>query len=90
MTQTYWLEHAWFDTNVEPGVALDVHDGRITAVRTGVDTPPPGAETLRGLTLPGLANAHSHAFHRALRSTVQVGSGTFWTGARSCTPSRTS
>src|SRR5690606_11215340 len=26
-----------------------------------------------------LANAHSHAFHRALRGTVQVGSGTFWT-----------
>lgn len=79
MTQTYWLEHAWLDTNVEPGVALDVADGRISAVRTGVDTPPPGAEILRGLTLPGLANAHSHAFHRALRSTVQVGSGTFWT-----------
>ena len=35
--------------------------------------------SLRGLTLPGLANAHSHAFHRALRGTVQVGSGTFWT-----------
>ncbi|MFD9393128.1 formimidoylglutamate deiminase [Streptomyces sp. NPDC060000] len=78
-TRTYWLEHAWLDTNVEPGVALEVTDGRITAVRTGVDTPPPGAETLRGLTLPGLANAHSHAFHRALRGTVQVGSGTFWT-----------
>ncbi|WP_406330552.1 formimidoylglutamate deiminase [Streptomyces sp. NBC_00203] len=79
MTQTYWLEHAWLDTHVEPGVALEVADGRITAVRTGVDTPPPGAEILRGLTLPGLANAHSHAFHRALRGTVQVGSGTFWT-----------
>ncbi|QNP72301.1 formimidoylglutamate deiminase [Streptomyces roseirectus] len=77
--QTYWLEHAWLDPVVEPGVALDVADGRITAVRTGVDTPPPGAEVLRGLTLPGLANAHSHAFHRALRGTVQVGSGTFWT-----------
>ncbi|MFC9339790.1 formimidoylglutamate deiminase [Streptomyces sp. NPDC057020] len=77
---TYWLEHAWLDTNVEPGVALDVDaDGRITAVRTGVDAPPPGAVVLRGLTLPGLANAHSHAFHRALRGTVQVGSGTFWT-----------
>ncbi|WP_107122069.1 formimidoylglutamate deiminase [Streptomyces sp. DSM 15324] len=78
-TRTYWLEHAWLDPRVEPGVALDVTDGRITAVRTGVDTPPPGAEILRGLTLPGLANAHSHAFHRALRGTVQVGSGTFWT-----------
>ncbi|TQJ53555.1 formimidoylglutamate deiminase [Streptomyces sp. NBC_00080] len=78
-TRTYWLEHAWLGTKVEPGVALEVTDGRITAVRTGVDTPPPGAEILRGLTLPGLANAHSHAFHRALRGTVQVGSGTFWT-----------
>lgn len=76
---TYWLEHAWLDTNVEPGVALEVSDGRITAVRAGVDTPPPGAVTLRGLTIPGLSNAHSHAFHRALRGTVQVGSGTFWT-----------
>ncbi|MFE7413648.1 formimidoylglutamate deiminase [Streptomyces laurentii] len=75
----YWLEHAWIDPVVEPGVAVDVADGRITAVRTGVPVPPPGAEVLRGLTIPGLANAHSHAFHRALRGTVQVGSGTFWT-----------
>ncbi|MGV9560757.1 formimidoylglutamate deiminase [Streptomyces sp. NPDC003480] len=79
MTQTYWLEHAWLDPVVEPGVVLEVADGRIASVRTGAGTPPPGAEILRGLTLPGLANAHSHAFHRALRSTVQVGSGTFWT-----------
>ncbi|MEV6649405.1 formimidoylglutamate deiminase [Streptomyces sp. NPDC051219] len=84
---TYWLEHAWLGTHVEPGVALTVTsggsaagaDGRISAVRTGVDAPPPGATVLRGLTIPGLANAHSHAFHRALRGTVQVGSGTFWT-----------
>ncbi|MFD4247921.1 formimidoylglutamate deiminase [Streptomyces sp. NPDC058525] len=77
---TYWLEHAWLGTHVEPGVALEVtEDGRIGALRLGVDAPPPGAEILRGLTLPGLANAHSHAFHRALRGTVQVGSGTFWT-----------
>lgn len=80
--KTYWLEHAWLGTHVEPGVTLEVaDDGRIAALRTGPgsETPPPGAEVLRGLTLPGLANAHSHAFHRALRSTVQVGSGTFWT-----------
>ena len=90
--RTYWLEHAWLGnlpralgsaraggTPIEPGVALDVRDGRITAVRTGTPAPPPGAEVLRGLTLPGLANAHSHAFHRALRGAVQVGSGTFWT-----------
>ncbi|MFF5428270.1 MULTISPECIES: formimidoylglutamate deiminase [unclassified Streptomyces] len=80
LTTTYWLEHAWLGTHTEPGVALDVTaDGRVGAVRTGTETPPPGAVVLRGFTLPGLANAHSHAFHRALRGTVQVGSGTFWT-----------
>ncbi|WP_161303644.1 formimidoylglutamate deiminase, partial [Streptomyces sp. SID5785] len=79
MTTTYWLEHAWLDPTVEPGVTVEVADGRITALHKGVETPPPGATVLRGLTLPGLANAHSHAFHRALRATVQVGSGTFWT-----------
>ncbi|MFB8775636.1 formimidoylglutamate deiminase [Streptomyces broussonetiae] len=76
---TYWLEHAWLGTHVEPGVVVEVDGGRITAVREETPAPPPGAEILRGLTLPGLANVHSHAFHRALRGTVQVGSGTFWT-----------
>lgn len=79
MQVTYWAEHAWLDPRVEPGVAIEVTDGRITAVRTDVPTPPPGAVTLRGLTLPGLANAHSHAFHRALRARTQEGAGTFWT-----------
>ncbi|WP_406420210.1 formimidoylglutamate deiminase [Streptomyces sp. NBC_00842] len=78
-TATFWMSHAWLGTHVEPGVTLDVADGRIAGIRTGVDAPPPGATVLRGLTVPGLANTHSHAFHRALRSTVQVGSGTFWT-----------
>ncbi|TWV36375.1 formimidoylglutamate deiminase [Streptomyces misionensis] len=76
---TYWLEHAWLGDRVEPGVLVETEGGRIGAVRISVPAPPPGAEVLRGLTLPGLANAHSHAFHRALRGTVQVGSGTFWT-----------
>ncbi|MEV0023109.1 formimidoylglutamate deiminase [Streptomyces atroolivaceus] len=79
VTATYWMSHAWLGTHVEPGVLLDVAGGRIAGVRTGIDTPPPGATPLHGLTVPGLANTHSHAFHRALRSTVQVGSGTFWT-----------
>lgn len=72
--KTYWLEHAWLGTHVEPGVVLEVDgDGRIAALRTGVDTPPFGMEVLRGLTIPGLANTHSHCFHRALRGTVQAG-----------------
>ncbi|MER5550126.1 formimidoylglutamate deiminase [Streptomyces sp. NPDC002793] len=79
VTATYWMSHAWLGTHVEPGVLLDVSGGRIAGVRTGVDAPPPGATALHGLTVPGLANTHSHAFHRALRATAQVGSGTFWT-----------
>jgi len=39
----------------------------------------PAPERLRGLTLPGFANAHSHAFHRALRAATQANRGTFWT-----------
>ncbi len=34
---------------------------------------------LPGLTLPGFANTHSHAFHRALRGRTQRERGTFWT-----------
>ncbi|MFG2329321.1 formimidoylglutamate deiminase [Streptomyces sp. NPDC048604] len=78
LTTTYWLEHAWLGDAVEPGVVLEVEADRIKAVRRR-ETPPAGAVVLRGFTIPGLANAHSHAFHRALRGTVQVGSGTFWT-----------
>ncbi|MGK5630527.1 formimidoylglutamate deiminase [Streptomyces sp. URMC 123] len=72
--QSYWAEHAWIDGAVLPGVLIrtDV-GGRITEVRPSTPAPPPGAVALHGLTLPGLANAHSHAFHRALRGTVQAG-----------------
>jgi formiminoglutamate deiminase len=79
-SRTYWCSLAWLNGTVEPEVLVETGgDGRIAAVRTGVGSPPRGAEALHGLTVPGLANAHSHAFHRALRGTVQVGSGTFWT-----------
>ncbi|WP_398859190.1 formimidoylglutamate deiminase [Streptomyces chengmaiensis] len=79
LTTTYWLEHAWLGDAVEPGVLLEAADGRIAALHKETPAPPPGAEVLRGLTLPGLANSHSHAFHRALRGAVQAESGTFWT-----------
>lgn len=78
--QTYWAEHAWLGGSVQPNVLIvTAVDGRIKAVRANTPVPPAGAVWLRGLTLPGLANAHSHAFHRALRGVVQAGSGTFWT-----------
>jgi formiminoglutamate deiminase len=47
-------------------------------VQPGAD-PCPQDERLPGLVLPGFANTHSHAFHRALRGRTQSGHGTFWT-----------
>ncbi len=78
---TYWLERAWTGSGpVQDGLLVDVQDGvftRVTSAATG--GPPPDAERLVGLTIPGLANCHSHAFHRALRGRTQRGQGTFWT-----------
>jgi formiminoglutamate deiminase len=68
-------------------VALLGHSSRFSGVATaekcqdrrltGDSDDPPTA--LPGLTIPGLANCHSHAFHRALRGRTQRGRGTFWT-----------
>ncbi|GAB3581409.1 formimidoylglutamate deiminase [Calidifontibacter terrae] len=38
-----------------------------------------GDVILRGVTMPGFANTHSHAFHRALRGRTHDNGGTFWT-----------
>ncbi|WP_017614432.1 formimidoylglutamate deiminase [Nocardiopsis salina] len=84
MRTRLWAEWAWTgadDGAVEHGVLLTVEDGRITAL-TRSPEPPVGAEALQGLTLPGLANAHSHAFHRALRGRTHSDGGTFWTWRR--------
>ena len=77
---TYWCELAWLGgEHVEQGVVMEVEDGRIAALAAGTLAPPPGARRLEGLTIPGLANAHSHAFQRALRGRTQHGRGSFWT-----------
>ncbi len=89
MSETYWLEHAWLGAEggadedgaggVVAGVLVVVEDGRFARVETGHLEPPAAAHRLAGLTLPGMANCHSHAFHRALRGRAQRGAGTFWT-----------
>ncbi len=77
----YRCELAWLpDGRVAAGVDIEVADGRIVAVRREPGAPGPATpEHLPGLVLPGLANAHSHAFHRALRGRTHTGGGTFWT-----------
>jgi formiminoglutamate deiminase len=76
----YWLERAWLGPGrLADKVLLTVTDGRIASLDTDVAAPPAPAHRLPGLTLPGLANCHSHAFHRALRGRAQAERGTFWT-----------
>jgi formiminoglutamate deiminase len=75
----YHCELAWLGGDAaEANVSIEVTGDRITSVESGVPAPP-DARRLPGLTLPGLANAHSHAFHRALRGRTQTGTGSFWT-----------
>ncbi|MDX6738965.1 formimidoylglutamate deiminase [Actinocorallia sp. A-T 12471] len=71
-------ELAWTGDGLAEDVLIEASGGRFTAIRPG--TPRPSdAFRLPGLTLPGFANTHSHAFHRALRGRVQHRQGTFWT-----------
>jgi formiminoglutamate deiminase len=75
----YHADHAWLGGDrVAAGVLIDVEGERITAVEAGAECPA-GATRLRGAVLPGMANAHSHAFQRALRGRTHRGGGTFWT-----------
>lgn len=74
----FWCEQAWLDDAVVASVALTVEGDRIAGLDVGAE-PAAGDEVLDGLTIPGLANAHSHAFQRALRGHTQTGTGSFWT-----------
>jgi formiminoglutamate deiminase len=79
VTHTYHAQYVCLAGGVARDVLIEVADGRFATVTPGVAEPPPGATRLPGLTMPGLANAHSHAFHRALRGRTHAGKGTFWT-----------
>ncbi|WP_030164678.1 formimidoylglutamate deiminase [Spirillospora albida] len=71
-------QFAWLGDGVAADVLIEADGERITGVTRDVPSAP-HALRLPGLTLPGLADAHSHAFHRALRGRVQMHRGTFWT-----------
>src|SRR6266516_4523387 len=75
----YWCELAWLGgEEAVAGVLVDVDGASIASVAAGVAVPPTAAVRLAGLTTPGLANAHSHAFQRALRGRTEAGRGDFW------------
>ena len=76
-----WCELAWLGgEEPQSGVVIEIEESRISGVVAGCATTPADALRLPGLTLPGLANAHSHAFQRALRGRTQRAlGGSFWT-----------
>ncbi len=75
-------ELAWLPgLGVCPDVLIEAAGERFREVTPHIDRAEVPAEAVRlpGLTLPGFANAHSHAFHRALRGITEAERGTFWT-----------
>ncbi len=76
LTERYWAEHALLPDGLAADVAFEIDGGVFTAVTP--DSPRAGT-VLPGVVLPGFANGHSHAFHRALRGRTHADGGTFWT-----------
>ncbi len=70
------LPDGWADN-----VRLEVANGRISSLRTAASAA--SGDTLVGSIIPGLCNAHSHAFQRALAGHTEqrspAGHDSFWT-----------
>ena len=61
-----WAPQAWLPGGWHGNVLLRIgSDGRWAEVSPGVAEPPAGATVIEFALLPGLVNAHSHAFQRA-------------------------
>ncbi len=77
-----WAPQAWVQGHWQTQVLLRINtQGQWCEVQAGVAQPPPGATVLRGPVLPGLVNAHSHAFQRAFAGLAErrdSSSDTFW------------
>ena len=70
--------HAWLGgESAVRDVRVVVRDGLVASVEHGVPAAA-GDERVAGVLLPGFVNAHSHAFHRALRGRTHAGAGDFW------------
>jgi formimidoylglutamate deiminase len=61
-----WAPRAWVGGRWQAHVVLRADaSGHWAEVTPGVGAPPPGCRVLAGPALPGLVDAHSHAFQRA-------------------------
>ncbi|WP_104176813.1 formimidoylglutamate deiminase [Cryobacterium sp. Y50] len=72
----FWCETLLIDGIAVAGVRLEAdNDGRISRVQVQAAE---AADIRLGTVLPGFGNAHSHAFHRALRGQTHAEGGDFW------------
>lgn len=74
---TWWARRAFIGGEVRERVVIEERDGLITSVIADGDAPW-HARVLDGVVIPGAVNAHSHAFHRVLRSRTHRGRDSFW------------
>jgi len=79
--QVLWAPSAWIGGRWREAVLLEVGaDGRWSRVEAG-SACPPGVQPLAGPALPGLVDAHSHAFQRAFAGLAEHRDGAdddFW------------
>lgn len=71
------VQRAWLGgESLANDVRIEMDDGVITAIEPAGSSD--GARSMPGVALPGLVNAHSHAFHRLLRGRAHRQGGDFW------------
>lgn len=71
-----WCDRVVDADGVRERVRFTHAGGLVTAVAT--DVAPRGDDIILGTVIPGVANAHSHAFHRVLRGRTHAHGGDFW------------
>jgi formiminoglutamate deiminase len=75
---TYFAQWAWRGAeHAVANVRITVSNGVMSTVEDNA-TKQDGDVAIAGVVMPGFVNAHSHAFHRALRGRTHGGTGDFW------------
>jgi formimidoylglutamate deiminase len=80
MAQLFFA-NALLETGWQRDVLLSIEGRAIAAIEVDA-APPPGAERLAGVAVPGVANVHSHAFQRDMAGLVErrgPEDDSFWT-----------
>ncbi|MEI8024387.1 MAG: formimidoylglutamate deiminase [Actinomycetota bacterium] len=71
-------QYAWLGgESCSANVRITFANGLITEIESDV-APSANDSRISGVVIPGFVNAHSHAFHRALRGRTHSGLGDFW------------